>query len=926
MKKLFLLDAMALIYRAYFAFSKNPRVNSRGMNTSASFGFTTTLLDLLQKEKPTHIAIAFDTAAPTTRHEDFTAYKANREAMPEDIGNALPWIEKIAEGFRIPVLKADGYEADDIIGTLARRAEKEGFDVYMVTPDKDFAQLVTDKIHIYKPARFGNGAEIWGIPEVLKNFGVKEPLQVIDILGLWGDQVDNIPGIPGVGEKTAKDLIGKYDSIENLISHAGELKGKLKERVETHADQALMSKKLATIITDVPVPFDPEDLQLEAPDEEQLTQVFAELEFRNLAKRVFGKELQVTAGKAPESQSHQPGLFDAEGEPEPAALVQLKTIDTESHRYTLVESEEAISNLAKELSVLPTFCFDTETTGLDTLTAQLVGMSFSWKPGEAYYVPVQADRAAAEQRVNVFKEVLENNAIGKTGQNLKYDISILRGYGITVRGPLFDTMIAHYLIQPDQRHNMDFLSETYLQYRPISITTLIGEKGKHQKNMQDVEPALVSDYACEDADITLQLRGKFEPMLKDEGTEKLFWEVETPLVPVLASMESEGIRVDPEVLVNLGKELKEDILNMQDKIYETAGGSFNISSPKQVGEVLFDRMGITPKPKKTKSGQYSTNEEVLAKLASENPVVEQILTYRELQKLKNTYVDPLPSMIHPRTGRIHTSFNQVVAATGRLSSDNPNLQNIPIRTERGREIRKAFVARDENFCLLSADYSQIELRIFAELSGDEAMTEAFREGRDIHAATAARVFEVTQEEVTSEMRRKAKMVNFGIIYGISAFGLAQRLNIPRKEAAAIIEQYFAKYPRIKSYMDDTIEFARKNGYVQTMLGRRRYLKDILSGNAVVRGFAERNAINAPVQGSAADMIKVAMIAIHHDLQQKNLRSKMILQVHDELIFDANLEEIESLREIVRSRMQNALPMNIPVVVEMGEGRNWLEAH
>lgn len=962
-KKLFLLDAFALIYRAYFAFSNNHRINSKGLNTSAVFGFTNTLLDVLKKEKPTHIAVVFDTPEQTARHIEFADYKAHREEMPEDLRTAIPYIIKIIEGFNIPVIKKPGYEADDIIGTLAKMAEKKGFTTYMMTPDKDYGQLVSDKIFMYKPARLGNGAEIMGVEEICKKWDIQNVDQVIDILGLMGDSADNIPGIPGVGEKTAIQLIKDFGSIDNLLKNTDKLKGKLKEKVEQNTEKAIQSKWLATIICDVPVELDEKALELEEPNKEALRELFAELEFRNLADKLFnGSSANTTVEKvtpakpkqkaSPKTNPDQTDMFgqaeeiaaekaesgvgeefesgefsfeDDEEEGQTSATFQ--TIKDVAHTYHLVDSKEKREELIKKLLHQHDICFDTETTGLDAHNSELVGMSFAYRISEAYYVPVPADFKEAQEIVNEFKPVFANEKIGKIGQNIKYDLSVLKWYGVEIKGKLFDTMVAHFLIQPEMRHNMNVLAETYLNYSPVSIETLIGKKGKAQTSMRDAEIEEIKEYAAEDADITLQLRNKFEPMLKETQTTKLFEEIEIPLIPVLADMEAEGITLDKNALKEISVELAKDILTADEEIQKLAGTPFNISSPKQVGDILFEVLKIVEKPKKTKTGQYATGEDILSKLVGKHEIVGKILDYRELVKLKNTYVDSLPLLVNPRTGRIHTSYNQVVAVTGRLSSDNPNLQNIPIRTERGREIRKAFVARDSHHLLLSADYSQIELRIIAELSKDEGMIEAFLSGQDIHKATAAKVYNISLEEVTSEMRSRAKMVNFGIIYGISAFGLSERLNIPRKEAAEIIENYFLKYPRIKSYMDESINLARERGFVETIMGRRRYLRDINSNNHTVRGFAERNAINAPIQGSAADMIKIAMINIHNDFKTMNIKSKMLLQVHDELVFDVLKEELEEVKPIIRNRMMNAIPdLKVPMEVGMGTGKNWLEAH
>lgn len=951
-KKLYLLDAYALIYRAYFAFSNNHRINSKGLNTSAILGFTNTLLEVLKKEKPTHIAVVFDTSEPTVRHTEFPEYKANREETPEDLSAAIPYIIKIIEGFRIPVLFSHGYEADDVIGTLAKKAEKEGYTTYMMTPDKDYGQLVSDHIFIYKPARLGNGVEILGPAEVCKKWDIASVDQLIDILGLMGDKVDNIPGIPGVGEKTAIQLIKDFGSIENMLQNTDKLKGKLKEKVEANKEKAVQSKKLATIICDVPIEFDEKTLVMEEPDKETLRALFTELEFRRLAEQLnlnqTANEAKPDKTKAEKNKAAQVKLnsdqmdmfesdvlveeaatLDAElpGEAEEASHEIYKTSADVEHTYHLIDTKEKRAALIATLMSKPAISFDTETTGLDANNAELVGLSFSVAPKEAYYVPVPEARQEAQALINEFKPLYENEEIMKIGQNIKYDLSVLKWYGIELKGKLFDTMLAHFLLKPEMRHNMNVLSETYLGYSPISIETLIGKKGKGQLSMRDVPIEQIKEYAAEDADVTLQLKEKFEPMLKNAATLQLFEEVELPLIPVLADMEAEGITLDKEALGELSLALEKDITAVENEIQQLAGAPFNVSSPKQVGEILFETLKIVEKPKKTKTGQYATGEEVLVKLVGKHDIVGKILDYRELVKLKNTYVDTLPLLVNPRTNRIHTSYNQVVAVTGRLSSDNPNLQNIPIRTVRGKEIRKAFVARNEQYILLSADYSQIELRIIAELSKDQGMIEAFQTGQDIHQATAAKVYNVPLEEVTPDMRRNAKMVNFGIIYGISAFGLSERLNIPRKEAAAIIENYFEKYPRIKAYMDESIDIARERGYVETIKGRRRYLRDINSSNHTVRGFAERNAINAPIQGSAADMIKIAMINIHKDFKEKKLKSKMLLQVHDELVFDVFKEELEIVKPIIENRMKNAMTtLSVPMEVGMGTGINWLEAH
>ncbi|MDO3643574.1 DNA polymerase I [Mucilaginibacter sp. L3T2-6] len=936
MKKLFLLDGMALIYRAHFALSKTPRFTSGGLNTSAVMGFTNTLLEVLRKEKPTHMAVVFDTDAPTERHTDFADYKGHREAMPEDLSKALPYIQKVILGFNIPVITSDGYEADDIIGTLAKKAEAQGYQVYCMTPDKDFAQLVSDNIFIYKPARMGNEMEILGVKEVLAKWEIERVEQVIDILGLWGDAVDNIPGIPGIGEKTAKALIKQYGSMEEIIAHSHELKGKQRENVEQFAEQGLLSKKLATINLGVPVELDEAGLEICAPSKDLLEPLFAELEFRTLGRRVFGDDFSITETKAVSVQTDLFGSPVAEGRTsmtvdvqdiyEPPAPADIKNINTVPHEYHLADTFEKRAELIGLLRTQKTFCFDTETTGTDANHCELVGLSFAIKPGEGWYVPVPPDQNEATAIAQEFKPVLEDASIGKTGQNLKFDILMLKWYGVEVKGDLFDTMMAHYIIDPDTRHNMDILSENYLGYKPVSITELIGAKGKGQGNMRDVEIEKIKEYAAEDADITLQLRTVFEPKLKNAEAEKLIHEVEHPLIYVLADMEYAGVRIDDNTLKDFSKELEGDIARLEKTVYEKAGVRFNIASPKQLGEVLFEKLMLDPKAKKTKTGQYQTGEDVLLSLASKSDIVRDILDYRQLQKLKSTYVDALPTMVNPKTGRVHTSYNQAVAATGRLSSTNPNLQNIPIRTERGREVRKAFIPRDENHTIVSADYSQIELRIIAEISKDKNMMDAFVNNLDIHTATAANVYGVALDQVTGDQRRNAKAVNFGIIYGQSAFGLSQSLGIPRKEAAEIIENYFLQFPGIKNYMADTMNFARENGYVCTLMGRRRYLRDINSANATVRGFAERNAINAPIQGSAADMIKIAMINIHREFCAKNLGSRMTMQVHDELVFDVPFNELDIVKPIIMDNMKNAIKTTVPIMVEIGTGMNWLEAH
>jgi len=918
-KKLFLLDAMALIYRAYFAMSKNPSINSKGQNTSAILGFANTLYDILKNQNPTHIGVAFDTKVATFRHISFPAYKAQREKMPEDLSASIPWIKKLLEGFNIPILYVDGFEADDVIGTLSKKAETAGFKTYMMTPDKDFGQLVSDNIFMFKPARMGNKAEIWGPYEVCERFGISEPTQLIDILGLWGDASDNIPGVPGIGEKTAMKLISEYDSIENILKNTDKLKGKQKENLENFSEQALMSKELATIVLDVPIEFNEADLERKEPNIEYLKELFDELEFRRFAKRLF-TDLSVDQGEEGDKQTAQTqgSLFEDEE--------QLKNINNTKHNYYLIDTVEKIKELTTNLLKEKVICFDTETTGLDPNNSELVGISFSVKPNEAWYIPVSENYNEALEIIQQFKPLLESKNIIKVGQNIKFDINILSWYDIQVKGPYFDTMIAHYLLQPDMRHNMDLLSETYLKYKPVSIEELIGKKGRNQLSMRNISIEKVKEYAAEDADITLQLKDAFEPKLKETETYKLFEETEMPLVPVLASMEKEGIKLDVPALNEFSLQLEKEIAKTEASIYELSEVEFNIASPKQLGEVLFEKLAISSKPKKTKTGQYKTGEDILSKLIYKHPIVELILEYRSLTKLKSTYVDALPALVNQRDGRIHTSYNQAVAATGRLSSNNPNLQNIPIRTERGREIRKAFIPRNSEFVLLAADYSQVELRLIAHISKDKSMIEAFEKGHDIHTATAANVYNISYDEVTKDMRRNAKMVNFGIIYGISAFGLSERLGIPRREAANIINSYFEKYPGIKDYMNDTVEFAKEHGYVETIMGRRRYLKDINSANAIVRNFAERNAINAPIQGSSADMIKVAMIDIFKELSDKGLKTKMILQVHDELVFDLHKDEEAVVREIVERNMVNAIKLDVPVVVDMNTGTTWLEAH
>lgn len=928
-KKLFLLDAMALIFRAHFAFSKNPRINSKGMSTGVVLGFANSLIEIINKEKPTHIGVAFDMPGPTFRHKMFEAYKAQREETPEDIKIGIPIVKELVRCFNIPVIEKSGFEADDVIGTLAKRASKNGFEVFMMTPDKDYAQLVEDHVYLYKPAFMGNAVDILGIDEVLKKFDIAEVDQVRDYLGLMGDASDNIPGIPGVGAKTAVKLLKEYGSVENLITNSDKLKGKQKENVENFAQQGILSKELATIVLDVPVEFDEQALEYTGFDEGKLTALFDELEFRNLAKRVLGGASAISIVKPENTQLSMFGnelVQEVKEAEEIKEEAEKKNLYNTIHDYHLIDTPELIKDLISYLEIQDEFCFDTETTSIDAREAELVGIAFSYVPGEAYYIPVPAGQDEALEITGLLKPVLENDAIRKIGQNIKYDILVLKNYGIEVKGKFFDTMLAHYLFEPDTRHNMDVLAENYLDYSPVSIKTLIGAKGSKQGTMRDVEVEKVVQYAGEDADITLQLKHKFEKLVKDYGVEKLLFDLETPLVNVLAAMEYEGVTVDESTLKKLSEELAISSEIVEKEIYEIAGVKFNIASPKQLGAVLFEKMMLVEKPKKTKTGQYATGEEILTGLANEHPIASKILDFRELQKLKSTYVDALPALISKKDGRIHTSYNQAVAATGRLSSTNPNLQNIPIRTAKGREIRKAFVPRSKDFMLMAADYSQIELRIMAEFAKDESMIEAFKNGRDIHATSASKIFKIPLDEVDDDMRRKAKMANFGIIYGISAFGLSQRLGIPRREAVEIIDAYFAEFSAVKTYMDKVINDARENGFVETIMGRKRYLRDINSKNSTMRGFAERNAINAPIQGSAADMIKLAMINIHNWMKKENLKSKMILQVHDELVFDVHHAEKTLMEKEIPEFMKTAIKLDVPMEVGLGFGNNWLEAH
>lgn len=918
-KRLYLIDAYALIFRAYYAFIRAPRMNSKGMNTSAVFGFTNALVDVLNNYNPTHIAVAFDPPGGSFRVDDYAEYKANRDETPEDIKRAVPYIKAIVEGFNIPVFEAIGFEADDVIGTLAHKAAQEGFEVYMVTPDKDFAQLVSDKIKIHRPAKNGGKVEIWGVDEVKEKFEVDDPLQVIDILGMWGDSADNIPGIPGVGEKTAKKFIAEYGSIEGLLEHADELKGKMKDKVKDNAEQALLSKQLATIRLDVPVEFEPEKLTVDEPDKEKLKAIFTDLEFRTLSERVLGE--RISTGSA---NGGQMDLFGGDTGDGPIDSGDKNTVV--SADYQLIDTVDKRKKLVADLESQKAFCFDTETTGLDANEAELVGVAFSYKAGHAFYVPIPENLKAAKLIMSDFQRVFADEKIIKIAHNLKYDLTVLKWHDIAIKGPIFDTMLAHYLIEPDMRHGMDMLAETYLNYRPVSIEELIGKKGKDQKSMRDVPLEQIVPYACEDADITFRLYELFAPQLDDTKTRKLFEEIEMPLVEVLSAMETAGVGIDMQVLRDYSKALQNEIVGFDKKIKELAGTDFNIASPKQLGEILFDHMKLVEKPKKTKTGQYATSEPVLESLRGEHEIIDQILEYRQVVKLKNTYVDTLPDLVNPRTGRVHTTFHQAVAATGRLSSQGPNLQNIPIRTERGRKVRAAFIPRDKDYTLLAADYSQIELRVIASISGDEAMINAFKNDEDIHAATASKIFGVPLEEVTREQRGNAKTVNFGIIYGVSAFGLSQQSNLSRSEAAEVIKSYFETYPGIKKYMDDRIEFAREHGFVETMMGRRRYLRDINSKNAVVRGQAERNAINTPIQGSAADIIKKAMIDIHKEFEKQKFRSKMVLQVHDELVFDAHNDELNTIEPLIVEKMQHAVKLIVDLKVDVGRGQNWLEAH
>jgi DNA polymerase-1 len=936
-KRLFLLDAYALIFRGYYAFIKNPRINSKGMDTSAIMGFTNSLLDVIKRERPDHLAVCFDKGGSATRTEMFTDYKANRDETPEAIRVAVPYIQQILEAMHIPVVVKEGYEADDIIGTLAKQAEKEDYQVFMVTPDKDFAQLVSENIFMYRPARMGNGIEIWGIPEVQEKFEVERPEQVIDYLGMMGDAADNIPGLPGVGDKTAKKFIKAYGSMEGLLEHTDELKGKLKEKIEANKDLGVLSKQLATILLDVPVQFNAKDYELSQPDAQAVSALFEELEFRRMAenfKKIFSpaEEQPTQAETTPKKTSPQQGQqFDLFSPPGSGTVSdqtssERQNLDNKKHWYQTVDSPVSRELLLKNLLQQKSVCFDTETTSLDALQAELVGIAFSWEKSKGYYLVLPEDRTETLAILEPFKAFFEHTEIEKIGHNLKYDLKVLKNYELNVNAPLFDTMIAHYLVNPDMRHNMDVLAETYLDYSPQSITELIGKKGVNQGSMRDVAVEKQTEYAVEDADITFQLKDYFEKEMLAAQTMDLYKKVELPLVKVLTAMECEGINLDVPFLEELSKNLTVDIQKLEKTIFDAAGETFNLASPKQLGPILFDKLKLVDKPKKTKTGQYSTAEDVLSYLAKEHPIVSDILDWRSLKKLQNTYVDALPKEINPETGRVHTIYNQAVAATGRLSSNNPNLQNIPIRTARGQQVRKAFVPRDDQHVLMAADYSQIELRIIAALSKDEGMLAAFLNNEDIHQATAAKVFNVPLEEVTRTQRGNAKTVNFGIIYGVSAFGLSQQTDLNRTEAKELIDTYYATYPKLRNYIHEQVDFARDNGYVTTVLGRRRYLKDINSQNAVVRGAAERNAVNAPIQGSAADIIKLAMIAIQSKLESENWKAKMLLQVHDELVFDVPKEEVEALQKMVKNEMENAFSLDVPLVVDMGIGTNWLEAH
>ena len=938
--RLFLVDAYALIFRGYYAFIKNPRINSKGLDTSAIMGFMNSLLDVIKRERPDHLAVCFDKGGSVARNKAFPAYKANRDATPEAIKIAVPYIYRILEAMQIPIMVKEGYEADDVIGTLAKKAEKQGYQTFMVTPDKDFAQLVSENIFMYRPM-FGGGYETWGIPEVQKKFAVERPEQVIDFLGMMGDSADNIPGLPGVGEKTAKKFLAAYGSMEGLLANTHELKGKMKEKVEASKELGLLSKELATIMLDVPVEFNFADFEMSEPDVPAVTSIFTELEFRRLIdnfSKTFAPKIESivkpesNVDRAKDAKKASPETSQLDLFATPVATDQSEIISgfqeakNVNHFYQSVTNEVSRKMLLKKLLAQKTVCFDTETTSLNTFDAELVGIAFSYEKGKGYYLSFPNDREKTQEIIEEFRPFFESESITKIGQNIKYDIKVLCNYNIIVIGPIFDTMLAHYLINPDMRHNMNVLAETYLNYQPISIETLIGKKGKNQKSMRDIDVMEQTEYAVEDSDITFQLKGVFEKELEKNNLTKLFDKIEIPLLNVLAEMELEGIKVDAGFLKSLSDDLTKDIINLESKIYREANVEFNLASPKQLGEVLFDHLKLVDKPKKTKTGQYKTGEEILSTLAPDHEIIANILEWRGLVKLKNTYVDALPNEINPKTGRIHTTYSQAVAATGRLSSNNPNLQNIPIRTERGRQVRKAFIPRDENHILLAADYSQIELRLIAELSGDEAMKTSFLNGEDIHKSTASKVFNVPLDEVTREQRSHAKTVNFGIIYGVSAFGLSNQTNLSRTESKELIETYYKTYPTLSNYITDQIDYAREHGYVETLLGRRRYLKNITSQNSIVRSADERNAVNAPIQGSAADIIKIAMINIQKLFKKENYKSKMLLQVHDELVFDIHKDELEILKPIIKYEMENAYKLSIPLDVEMDIGENWLEAH
>ncbi|WP_299551998.1 DNA polymerase I [Seonamhaeicola sp.] len=945
-KRLFLVDAYALIFRGYYAFIKNPRINSKGTDTSAILGFMNSLLDVIKRERPDHLAVCFDKGGSVDRIEMYEEYKANRDETPEAIKIAVPYIHEILKAMHIPIMVKEGYEADDVIGTLSKQAEKEGYKTYMVTPDKDFAQLVSENIFMYRPV-FGGGYETWGIPEVKQKFEVEDPLQVIDFLGMMGDSSDNIPGLPGVGEKTAKKFINQFGSMEGLLANTDQLKGKMKEKVEANGELGLLSKKLATIMLDVPVTFDAKDFELEQPDIEAVKHIFQDLEFRRLTEN-FLKTFAGNGETAPASTATQTVKTETKAAPKPKAAAGAgqfslfgddndiatettstytrKTADTSSHLYQYINTAVAKRLFLEKLMQQASVCFDTETTGINPITAELVGIAFSWEVGKGFYLPFPESKEEAQELIEELRPFFESESIEKIGQNLKYDIKVLAKYDVSVKGKLFDTMLAHYLINPDMRHNMDVLAETYLNYTPISIETLIGKKGKNQLSMREVALERQTEYAVEDADITLQLKEHFQNELGEANIQKLFDDIELPLLRVLADMELEGINLDKAFLNSLSEALDSDIKSLEQKIYDKAGEAFNIASPKQLGVILFEKLKLVDKPKKTKTGQYSTSEDVLSYLAKDHEIIQNILDFRGLSKLKSTYVDALPTQVEENTGRVHTDYMQTVAATGRLSSNNPNLQNIPIRTERGRQVRKAFIPRNKNYTLLAADYSQIELRVIAALSKEETMIEAFKNGEDIHASTASKVFNVPIDEVSREQRSNAKTVNFGIIYGVSAFGLSNQTNLSRSESKELIDTYYATYPKLRSFISDQVAFARDNGYVQTVLGRRRYLKDINSRNAVVRGAAERNAVNAPIQGSAADIIKIAMINIHQKLNEGDFKTKMLLQVHDELVFDVYKPELDTIKTLVKTEMENAYKLEVPLDVDLDIGDNWLEAH